>query len=574
MKNYYTDERNIQIIISLLKSHNIKKIIASPGTTNVSFEVYSAVDERSAGYMACGLAAESQEPVVLTCTGATASRNYVPAMTEAYYRKLPVLALTATQHRGRIGQNIAQVLDRTNEMNDICKYEALVSIVHNAEDEEACCIAVNNALLELRHHGFGPVIIDYETTYSNDYSVKELPPVHTIYRIDDNDVLPKLEAKRIAIFVGAHLEWNTELTSSVEEFCEKYNAVVICDQDSNYHGKYGISGALICSQSSYKSPCRNVDLLIDIGDVSGAYWNLSPKESWRVNTDGAIRQRGGKINYVFEMNEINFFKKYNEQIKEKIKKIDLFNEWQKEDSKIRSKIGNIPFSNIWLSQQLWNKIPENSVIHLGILNTLRSWDLNPLITSSLVYSNTGGFGIDGTVSSLIGSALASPNKIHYGFFGDLAFFYDLNAIGNRHVGNNIRILVVNNGRGIEFRNYNNRAEKYFGEEADKFMAAAGHFGNQSKDLLKHYSQDLGFKYLSASNKEEFMKNLDVFISKDSKQPVFFEVFTNYIDESNALNTMYNLITDQSGLVKTIVKKVVGQKGINKIKKIINKRGIV
>ena len=101
MKHGYTDEKNIQILIALLKAHGIKKVIASPGTTNMTFicsimydswfEIYSSVDERSAAYMACGLAAESGEPVCLSCTGATASRNYIPGLTEAYYRKLPIL---------------------------------------------------------------------------------------------------------------------------------------------------------------------------------------------------------------------------------------------------------------------------------------------------------------------------------------------------------------------------------------------------------------------------------------------------------------------------------------------------
>ena len=83
-KKYYTSERSIQILISLLKAHNIKKCVLSPGTTNITFvaslqqdpwfECYSSVDERSAAYIACGMAAESGEPVVLSCTGATASR--------------------------------------------------------------------------------------------------------------------------------------------------------------------------------------------------------------------------------------------------------------------------------------------------------------------------------------------------------------------------------------------------------------------------------------------------------------------------------------------------------------------
>lgn len=99
-KRYYTNERNVQVVIALLKAYGIRKVIASPGTTNMTFvasiqddpffEMYSSVDERSAAYLACGLAAESGEPVVISCTGATASRNYMPGLTEAYYRKLPV----------------------------------------------------------------------------------------------------------------------------------------------------------------------------------------------------------------------------------------------------------------------------------------------------------------------------------------------------------------------------------------------------------------------------------------------------------------------------------------------------
>lgn len=96
-----------------MKASDIRKIVASPGTTNIClagslqsdpfFEIYSSVDERSAAFIAVGLAAESGEPVALSCTGSTASRNYIPGLTEAFYRKLPVLAITASQHLGRAG---------------------------------------------------------------------------------------------------------------------------------------------------------------------------------------------------------------------------------------------------------------------------------------------------------------------------------------------------------------------------------------------------------------------------------------------------------------------------------------
>ena len=61
---------------------------------------------------------------------------------------------------------------------------------------------------------------------------------------------------------------------------------------------------------------------------------------------------------------------------------------------------------------------------------------------------------------MLGASLAEPNKLFFGVVGDLAFFYDMNSIGNRHVSNNIRLIVVNNGRGTEFRNYGHQGAKF------------------------------------------------------------------------------------------------------------------
>ena len=168
MGKNYTDEKTAQVVLALLKKHGIRKVIASPGTTNMAlvasmqsdqyFEMYSSVDERSAAYMACGLAAESKEPVVISCTGATASRNYLPGLTEAYYRKLPVLAVTSMQGEGREGHHIAQVIDRSVlPVADTAKFSVALPVIKDDEDFWDCEIKVNQAILELNRHGGGPV---------------------------------------------------------------------------------------------------------------------------------------------------------------------------------------------------------------------------------------------------------------------------------------------------------------------------------------------------------------------------------------------------------------------------------
>lgn len=580
MVNGYTDEVNIQILVALMKHHGVKQVVVSPGTTNVTFvaclqkdsyfRIYSSVDERSAAYMACGLAAESGEPVALSCTGATASRNYLPGLTEAYYRKLPVLAVTSTQHLGRIGSMTPQVIDRTNELNDVCKVSVQCPSVHSADDRWACEANLNRALLELTHHGGGPVHINLVTTYSSNFDVAELPQVRYVDRVELGDAFPPLSGKRVAVYVGAHAVWSDRLTQAVDRFCKIYSAVVLGDHTSNYAGNYGAQCALVVKQSHYMPPCKHVDVMIHIGEVSGAYASPSCNEVWRVSPDGEPRDPFGKLRYIFDMKEEQFFEAYADAAGDKTAPSRLLQEWRAEDAKLREKIPDLPFSNIWCAQQITPKLPTGSVLHLGILNSLRSWNFFPVDPSIRCYANTGGFGIDGCMSSLIGASLASPDKLFFGVVGDLACFYDLNSLGNRHVGANVRIMVINNGVGTEFKNYDHKAAR-FGQEADAYMAARGHYGNRSHELLKHYAEDLGFEYMGASNKEELLAHVDRFTAPEHcDRPMLLEVFTDSTDESDALRIMQTLETDAVGVAKEAVRSVLGDKGVNAIKKILKR----
>lgn len=581
MAKHYTDEKNTQVVLALLKKHGIKKVIASPGTTNMAvvasmqsdpyFELYSSVDERSAAYMACGLAAESGEPVVLSCTGATASRNYASGLTEAFYRKLPVLAITSTQVISRVGHHIAQVIDRSVIQNDIARYSVALPIVKDDDDLWDCEVKTNQAILELTRHGGGPVHINLTTSYSRIFDVKTLPDVRIINRITKASDFPELPKGKVAIFVGAHAIMSKELTEIIDRFCATNDAVVFCDHTSGYRGNYRVLYSLAAGQLVAELESSRPDTLIHIGEISGDYCslNLSGRAVWRISPDGEIRDTFRKLRYVFEMPEKVFFEKY------------IKNDNSSKDSylhfcrgvlqNLSDKIPALPFSNPWLASKLAHRIPEKSVIHFGILNSLRSWNMFELPETVTSASNVGGFGIDGCVSSLLGASLANQEKLYFGVVGDLALFYDLNALGNRHLGNNIRILLINNGKGTEFRQFNHPAG-HFGDDADYYIAAAGHFGNKSRSLIRHYSQDLGFEYLSASNKQEFESVYERFLTPYvTERPMLFEVFTDSAEESAALETI--LTIEKGGAkdqAKTFAKQVLGENGVSALKKIIGR----
>ena len=580
-KFYYTNERNVQIVIALLKAHGIHRVIASPGTTNMTFvvsiendpwfKIWSSVDERSAAYLACGMAAETGEPVVISCTGATASRNYMPGLTEAYYRKLPVLAITSTRGNHKLGHLIDQQIDRRNIPNDIAMKSVTIPMVKDKEDERYCEIEANKAILALKLNGGGPAHINMYTRYSHDFTVKEIPHVNAIYRhtVFDKEwpVIP--QDGRIVVRVGSHANFSDEQTNAIDAFCATYDAVVCCDHTSGYRGKYEVHGQLVFGQQKWHSSLRNANLCIHIGEVSGDQFTVNAKHTWRVSPDGELRDTFGNLRRVFMMPEIDFFNHY---AKGNANYTDYLDALNKEIENVKNEIPNLPFSNIWMAQQMHEKLPKDCEIHFGIYHSLRSWNFFKLPIGIQAKCNVGGFGIDGGVSTMIGASLSNPNKLFIGVFGDLAFFYDMNVVGNRHVGNNVRILLVNNGKGNEFRNYGHPCY-FLGDEADKYIAAAGHYGNMSNLLVKNYAENLGYEYITASNKEEFNNVVEKFLSPENNdKPMLFEVFTETEDESDALKIILNMIVDNKTIVKDklkkAVKEIVGQRGIETIKKVI------
>ncbi len=579
-KFHYTDERNVQIVIALLKAHGIKRVIASPGTTNMTFvvsiqndpwfQVWSSVDERSAAYLACGMAAETGEPVVISCTGATASRNYMPGLTEAYYRKLPVLAITSTRGNHKVGHLVDQQIDRRNIPNDIAMESVTIPMVKDTEDERMCEVEANKAILALKLNGGGPAHINMYTKYSKDFSVEVLPHANAIYRHTIYDELPVIPKDgRVAVFVGSHANFTEKQIAAIDRFCATHDAVVFCDHTSGYRGKYEVHYQLSAGQRQWISDLKNVNLLIHIGEVSGDCFRPTFNHIWRVSPDGKLRDTWGKLRRVFMMPEEEFFTRYSEEGTSHTEYFDALNA---EIESLTAQIPELPFSNIWMAQYMHSKLPAGCELHMGIYHSLRSYNFFKLPAGIQAKCNVGGFGIDGGVSTMIGASLAHPDKLFIGVFGDLAFFYDMNVIGNRHVSNNVRILLINNGKGNEFRNYAHPCY-FLGNNADEFVAATGHYGNKSPLLVCHYATDLGYEYLSAHNKEEFKIALERFLTPSlTTMPMLLEVFTDGDDESEALEKILNFVVDHKARtknnIKKFVKNIVGEKVISTLKPLL------
>lgn len=146
--------------------------------------------------------------------------------------------------------------------------------------------------------------------------------------------------------------------------------------------------------------------------------------------------------------------------------------------------------------------------------------------------------------------------------GDLAFFYDMNALGIRHIKKNVRIILINNGGGAEFKIMTD-AWKEDMHVAD-FISANGHNGS-----AKGWAENCGFIYFSATDESSFEKCKVNLISRSDK-PIILEVFT-YVDNEKKANDLIlasNRISSKTDNIKALIKNVLGEKGTDVLKKII------
>ena len=558
----YDNIKNIELTVDILKKHNIKHFVISPGGTNIPlikkiqddnfFDCYSIVDERSAVYFAIGIYLQTGAPVAMLCTSAQATRNYIPGLTEAYYKRVPILAITMEKHPRFKYQEYMQAPDQTSLPKDSVKKSFELPFITDINDVYHSKRLINEAVLELNNNGKGPVQLCIPWL---DFKIAEVEPSNTmIERIEyDSSLKVSLKGKRVLVVIGEHRPFSEAENNAIDYFCKNTNSAIYVNHLSNYHNEYSINGNFLMSSIDSNTFNKLIpDILISIGGQTGDYpfylkfskTEYQSIEHWRVSEDGRIADTYDKLTKTFHMSEQDFFLCVEE---DNSNTHEFFELWKEECDRLDSEL-SVPYSNVSIAQYLHNRIPSNSIIQFSILNSLRVWNLFKLDSSIECYSNVGAFGIDGGMSTLIGQSVISDKKA-FMIIGDLAFFYDMNSLGIRHIKNNLRIILINNNGGIEF--------KLHGEDCDKtnrYIAAADHF----KDA-KGWAEDCGFLYLKAGTMEEFVSASQILV-EDSDKPIILEAFIKDRDERDA----YNLLIDNN-------KKFSAKDFLKKsVKRIINK----
>jgi 2-succinyl-5-enolpyruvyl-6-hydroxy-3-cyclohexene-1-carboxylate synthase len=214
-------------------------------------EVRTISDERSAAFIALGMAQQLKQPVVLVCTSGSAALNYYPAIAEAFFQQIPLLVLTADRPPEWVdqwdGQTIFQEevygkhVKKSFRFPDTFAHQDQVRYAHRMSNE---------AILLSRQFPAGPVHLNIplrEPFYPEEGETFHFPTHPPVVSLESSEaqltggVLEKLKSElasfRRILLVPGQQETNSALLTVIERLAQNQQAIVVADSLSNLQGK-------------------------------------------------------------------------------------------------------------------------------------------------------------------------------------------------------------------------------------------------------------------------------------------------------------------------------------------------
>ena len=550
----FSSKRSIQILAHLLKEYGIFDIVISPGSRNAplaihfsetdEFNCYSIVDERSAAFVGMGMAKSIKTPVALTCTSGSASANYFPAITEAFYQNTPLLILTADRPTDFVdifdGQTIRQKdLYKQHSYGD---FQLLEDSMENADDEN---FSIIKKAIEVCFEKQGPVHINIPLEEPLYHMVSELPnfkPVEKTIRENVYELPPNLVAefntsKRIMILVGTR-DYSEELEMQLTQLVKNHSVVVLKEANSNLrHDKFfaHIDRYIFnFNDADYKTYAP--DLLITVGQnvvskkVKQFLRKANPKNHWHIDevwhpdTFFSLTEK-------VKASPEKFFAKLLKFIS--LEPSPYFNLWDvlrdKRDLKHDEYCVGTTFSDFKLFELLSKQLPENINLHISNSSAIRYTQLFDF-DKNRIYCNRGTSGIDGSTSTAMGYAIKSQRQTVL-VTGDMSFFYDINGLWNNYIPPYTRIIVFNNGGGDIFKIIPGPSST---NALDEFILTKHH--KNAEYLAKHF----GFAYTKVDDEITLSRVLDNFFKHDEKAKIL-EVDTAAIENAEVLKGYFEFL---------------------------------
>lgn len=489
-----SDNPLIQQLVALLLGHGVTDAVLCPGSRNApivhsllqqpGLQCHNATDERSAGFQALGLALANRRPTVVCVTSGSALLNLHPAVAEAYYSRAPLVVVSADRPRAWIGQMDGQTLPQPGAFGTLVKHCAALPEVHTDTDLWHANCLINEALLAATHNSGGPVHINVpiaEPFY--EFHTPELPEARLIRRLPCKaEALRELAPDgRILILVGQH-PGGLDMPEGYLTMSEHLgNAATLVR---------GRIDELFASLTDAEA--MRPTLLVTLGGhivskhLKQYFRHHPPRYHCHISPDGHVADTYRCLTHIIEAEPAQLL------------------------TTLEHGGGDPAFTRLWLDAsqalpepkptvvgELLSRLPHGAVLHLANSSSVRLADRYRMPNGVAVACNRGVNGIEGCLSTAVGYAMANPQQPNFVVIGDLAFFYDQNALWRTALPNNLHILLLNDGGGAIFETLP------LPNDARSMEAICGRHTTQAEPLCRQY----GVRYLEGAEKmKEFVES--------------------------------------------------------------------
>lgn len=557
----------VQQFLIRAKQHGLKNVVVSPGSRNAPLSISFAEsddfativipDERSAAFYALGMAEALNEPVAVVCTSGSALLNYYPAVSEAFYRGIPLIVIAADRPEEWIDQGDGQTIRQKGALsNHILAETTLIEFPENDNQFWFNFREIDKLFNQAISPVGGPVHFNIPF---NEPLYDTIP----LEAIDDKMYSPKISTvlngssdysfheqtqllntfnttTKILILCG-QLPKNNALQNALAQLANHPSVAIMVENTSNLVN----SRFLHCIDRTINSINENnreqyiPDLLITLGGaivskkIKTFFRNNPPKEHWKIGEENLYMDTFKTHPIIIKSNPVPFFKALINEIKPTTPS-RYKEQWKQLDYLVQLKhdefLAQAPYADLSVFDVLLDTMPDGSSLHMGNSSVVRYCQLFNPVSTIFHTANRGTSGIDGSTSAAIGHALAKPEKLHVCITGDISFFYDSNALWNHHLPQNIRILLINNGGGGIFKIIPGPDTTNVVDEV---------FVTKQNFTAEHICKTFNVHYQKATNIEALEQQLLTFYNKTTdNRPILLEIFTPSSENDKVLKAYF------------------------------------
>lgn len=560
-----TEKEGVKILLDGLVAKGVKHVVLSPGSRNAPLlmgvardkrlEHYVVVDERSAAFFALGMVQREGMPVAVVCTSGSALLNYAPAVSEAYYQRLPLLVVSADRPVAWVDQDDSQTIRQYGVLQNIVK--ASFEVAGEVRDEEERWLAVRmvNDAIECAMTGRrGPVHINVplrEPLYGQREWEKERT-VRIIERIEGRGLIaPEVMAvlsgrlencRKVMILAGCHLP-DRKMQEALVRLGELENVVVLSETPANTgNGKQiGMIDRVLATIEEQERIEYAPELLVTFGGplisrhVKAFLRKYRPQEHWHIDRSTHLVDTFQVLTKQLDVEVGSFLDVLSSEMK--ACHSDYAARWQakKELSDVRHEqfAREVGWCDWKAFSILLPEIPQGTALQLGNSTPARYGQLFECRQTERVDANRGTSGIDGATSTAVGAAVLNPGMTLL-ISGDMSFLYDSNALWNRYIPPRFKMVVMKNGGGGIFRFIQGPSEL---EELEECFEA-----RQTVDV-RGYADLHHFAFFSADSAGELQRVLADFWA-ERERPAMLEIDTTMCDNAAQLKAYFKKLSGE------------------------------